>query len=141
MLISYVVWQNNVRRWEYLEMDDTCKSDNFYFTLDVTTLGSMHKSWSSSMCNAAHGWSYLDADICPGILFLDTCHVCLSFTCLTCARQVTWMLLSLSDSEEHVSPELGHSVNRTQEKGKTYINNKTIYSGYACHSLKWGSNV
>jgi len=42
----------------------------FFFAVDVTTLGSMHKSWSSSMCNAAHGPSYLDADICPRILFL-----------------------------------------------------------------------
>jgi hypothetical protein len=114
VIISYVVWKNSVRRWEYLEMDETCKFDHkFYFTVDVTTLGSMHKSWSSSICNAAHDWSYLNADICPRILFLDTCCVCLSFTCLTCAWHVTWMLLSLSDKEESIFPELGHSVNRT----------------------------
>jgi hypothetical protein len=45
-------------------MDETCKFDhNFYFTVDVTILVSMHKSCSSSMCNAAHGSSYLDADM------------------------------------------------------------------------------
>jgi len=92
-------------------------------------------------CNTAHGLSYLDADICPRILFLDTCLVCVSFTCLTCVWQVTWMLLSLSDSEESIFPELGHSMNWTQKKEKTYINNKTICNCYSCRSLKWGSNV
>lgn len=110
--------KKSVRRWEYLDMDETCKFVHFfYFTVDVTTLGSMDKSWSSSVCNVAHDWSYWDADICSIILFLDTWCVCLSFTCLTIAQKVTWML-SLSDSETSVLPELGHSVNWTQEKGE-----------------------
>lgn len=120
--ISCVVWKNIVRRWEYLEMDETCKFDhNFFFTVDV-------------MLHMAH-------PTCPRILFLDTCLVCVSFTCLTCVWHVTWMLLSLSDSEESIFSELGHSMNWIQKKGKTYINNKTKCSGYSCHSLKWGSDV
>lgn len=125
MAISCVVWKNGVRRWEYLEME-TCKLIIIFFCC---------------RCNAAHGSSYLYADICPRILFLDTCLVCMSFTCLTCVWQVTWTLLSLSDSEASIFLELGHSMNWTQKKEKKYINNKTICSGYSGHSLNWGSNV
>lgn len=140
-MISCVVWKNGVRRWEYLEMDETCKFYQiFFFAVDVTTLGSMHKSWSSSMCNAAHGPSYLDADICPRILFLR--HVPYVWPSHGSLVRDKWPKCCYHFLiVKRVFPELGHTVNRTQEKGKTYINNKTVCSAYSCHSLKWGSNV
>jgi hypothetical protein len=72
----------------------------FFFTVDLTTLGSMYRSWSSSLHNTPYTSPYVDANICLTILFSNTCCVWLSFTCLACTQQVTWIMLSLSGSED-----------------------------------------